>query len=143
MPLTLRLCLVLPLVLGVGIGRQSSAIVGLATANLATIDGTIALPTLRADVRVVRDTWGVPHIYAQSADDLFFAQGFVMAQDRLWQMETWRRAAEGRLAEIVGPTAVAAIASHACSSTRGPADDRELSAYHPDAWRLMTAYVAG
>ena len=71
MPLTLRLCLVLPLVLGVGIGRQSSAIVGLATANLATIDGTIALPTLRADVRVVRDTWGVPHIYAQSADDLF------------------------------------------------------------------------
>ena len=51
MPLTLRLCLVLPLVLGVGIGRQSSAIVGLATANLATIDGTIALPTLRADVR--------------------------------------------------------------------------------------------
>src|SRR5688500_7707406 len=143
MPLTLRLCLVFSLVLGAGLGRQSSGIIGLATANLATIDGTIALPTLRADVRVVRDTWGVPHIYAQSADDLFFAQGFVMAQDRLWQMETWRRAAEGRLAEIVGPTAVGRDRIARLLKYRGPVDDRELSAYHPDARRLMTAYVAG
>ena len=41
--------------------------------------------------RVVRDEWGVPHITAASDDDLFFAQGYVMAQDRLWQLEMWRR----------------------------------------------------
>ncbi|MFQ5954928.1 MAG: penicillin acylase family protein, partial [Kiloniellales bacterium] len=40
--------------------------------------------------------WGGPHIYAQSLEDLFFAQGFVIAQDRLWQMELWRRWSEGR-----------------------------------------------
>ena len=67
----------------------------LAKAALAQIDGEIKVPGLRAPVQVVRDTWGVPHITAQSADDLFFAQGYVMAQDRLWQMEMWRRAAEG------------------------------------------------
>ncbi len=52
---------------------------------------------LAAPVRIVRDTWGVPHIYAQNEDDLFFAQGFVQAQDRLFQMDLWRRSAQGRL----------------------------------------------
>ena len=79
----------------------------LATASLAQIDGEIEVAGLRAPVQVVRDTWGVPHITAHSTDDLFFAQGYVMAQDRLWQMEMWRRAAEGRMAEIAGPAAVA------------------------------------
>ena len=74
----------------------------LAKARLAQIDGEIKVAGLKAPVQVVRDTWGVPHISAQSADDLFFAQGYVMAQDRLWQMEMWRRAAEGRMAEIAG-----------------------------------------
>lgn len=143
MSLALRVSLLITLALGMGAGRQSSAVIGLATANLATLDGTIALPGLRADVRVVRDTWGVPHLYAQSTDDLFFAQGFVMAQDRLWQMEIWRRAAEGRLAEILGPPAAARDRVARLLKYRGPADDRELTPYHPDARRLMTAYVAG
>jgi len=59
----------------------------------------------RAGVTITRDRWGVPHIKAQSADDLFFAQGYVMAQDRLWQLEMWRRWREGRLAEIFGAAA--------------------------------------
>ena len=75
--------------------------------SLAQIDGEIDVAGLKAPVTVVRDRWGVPHITARSTDDLFFAQGYVMAQDRLWQMEMWRRASEGRLAEIVGPGAVA------------------------------------
>jgi penicillin amidase len=143
MPLALRLSLVVCLGFAAGSARQPSSIPALASASLATIDGSITLPSLRADVRVVRDTWGVPHIYAQSPDDLFFAQGFVMAQDRLWQMEMWRRSAEGRLAQILGPSAVARDRVARLLKYRGPADDREVSVYHPDARRFMTAYVAG
>ena len=143
MPVALRSALVLAsIILGAGLTRQPS-VIGLATANLSTIDGTIALAGLRGDVRVVRDRWGVPHIYAQSPDDLFFAQGFVMAQDRLWQMDMWRRAAEGRLAEILGPSALPRDRLARLLKYRGAADDRELTPYHPEARRLMTAYVAG
>jgi penicillin amidase len=143
MTLALRVAFLISLISASGLTRQSSSLLGLAAANLATIDGAIVIPALRADVRVVRDTWGVPHIYAQSADDLFFAQGFVMAQDRLWQMEMWRRSAEGRLAEILGPSAVERDRLTRLLKYRGPTDDRELTTYHPDARRLMTAYVAG
>lgn len=69
---------------------------------LPVIQGNLRLAALRAPVEIIRDRWGVPHIYAQNDDDLFFAQGFVHAQDRLWQMELNRRIPAGRLAEIVG-----------------------------------------
>src|SRR5262245_36898132 len=77
----------------------------LAQQSLATIDGTLNVSGLREPVEVVRDRWGVPHIYARNTDDLFFAQGYVIAQDRLWQMEMWRRSREGRMSEIRGPGA--------------------------------------
>lgn len=64
--------------------------------------GTIRLPGLTDRVEIIRDTDGVPHIYAQSMEDLFFAQGYVHAQDRFWQMELWRRIGSGRLAELFG-----------------------------------------
>jgi penicillin amidase len=98
---------------------------------------------LAANVEVRRDEWGVPHISAASADDLFFAQGFVAAQDRLWQMEIWRRTAEGRLAEIVGPAAVPRDRLTRLLKYRGAVDDAELRVYHPDARRLMTAFANG
>ncbi len=79
---------------------------GLSRAALAQLEGSVQLRGLDAPVTVTRDRWGVPHIAAQSTKDLYFAQGFVMAQDRLWQMEMWRRGAEGRLAEVLGPSAV-------------------------------------
>src|SRR5439155_1035274 len=66
------------------------------------VSGTLAVERLAAPVSVVRDRWGVPHIAAQNQDDLFFAQGFVQAQDRLFQMDLWRRAALGRLSEVLG-----------------------------------------
>ncbi len=66
-------------------------------------DGRLALDGLRAPVEIIRDTWGVPHIYASNDDDLFFAQGFVQAQDRLFQMDVNRRLGLGRLAEVTGP----------------------------------------
>jgi len=65
--------------------------------------GRITVDGLRGSVEVMRDRWGVPHIYAQDDRDLFFAQGYVHAQDRLWQMEFHRRLAAGRLSEIFGP----------------------------------------
>ena len=74
--------------------------------SLARIDGTLKAPGLKQTVEIIRDQQGIPHIYAQNDDDLFFAQGYVMAQDRLWQLEMWRRWREGRLAEIFGPEGV-------------------------------------
>ena len=67
--------------------------------------GTLRLPGLEAAVEVVRDRWGVPHIYAESTHDLMVAQGFVHAQDRLWQMDFQRRLVAGRLAEVLGAVA--------------------------------------
>ncbi|MDR5682697.1 MAG: penicillin acylase family protein [Armatimonadota bacterium] len=66
------------------------------------VSGSLIVPGLQAPVEVVRDRWGVPHIYARNERDLFFAQGFVHAQDRLWQMEMNRRTGSGRLSEIFG-----------------------------------------
>ena len=66
------------------------------------IHGTLALEGLLHSTEIIRDRWGIPHIYAQNLHDLFFAQGFVHAQDRLWQMELNRRVAQGRLSEIFG-----------------------------------------
>ncbi len=74
--------------------------------RLPQTDGTLRVSGLEAPVEIVRDRWGVPHIYANSLPDLFFAQGFVHAQDRLWQMEINRRTAAGRLSEIFGDVAL-------------------------------------
>ena len=115
----------------------------LAGRTLATIDGELAVPGLREPVEVIRDEWGVPHIYAQNDDDLFFAQGYVMAQDRLWQMEMWRRWREGRLAEIFGPEALDYDRRTRLMMFRGPWDETEWTSYHPDAQRLFAAHAAG
>jgi penicillin amidase len=72
--------------------------------SLAQLDGTITLPGLSAPVSVVRDAHGVPHLTASTLPDLFFAQGYVTAQDRLWQMDLTRRAAGGEMAEIFPPS---------------------------------------
>lgn len=74
-----------------------------AEAALPRLDGDVHLGRLSAPVVVLRDAHGVPHINAATQDDLFIAQGYVTAQDRLWQMDTFRRTANGELAEILGP----------------------------------------
>ncbi len=65
---------------------------------------TLTVSGLKANVTVRRDGRGIPHIEAKSEDDLFFAQGYVMASDRLWQMDLYRRVARGETAEIFGKT---------------------------------------
>ena len=54
-------------------------------------------------IEIYRDNWGINHIYAKNQKDLFFAQGYAAAKDRLFQFEIWRRQAEGNLSEILGP----------------------------------------
>ena len=77
-----------------------------AKAALPQLDGDVHLAGLSAPVTVRRDAHGVPHIDAATQDDLFVAQGYVTAQDRLWQMDTSRRNSNGELAEIMGPALV-------------------------------------
>ncbi len=115
----------------------------LAASVLSQIDGEIVLDGLSEPVEVIRDEWGVPHIYAENTEDLFFAQGYVMAQDRLWQMELWRRWREGRLAEIYGPAALEYDERTRLMMFRGPFDDSEWTSYHPEAERIFTAYANG
>src|SRR5689334_3455041 len=74
--------------------------------GLPTINGTASLPGLSAQATVVRDSSGITHITAATRHDLFMAQGYVHAQDRLFQMDFVRRLASGRLAEVAGPGAV-------------------------------------
>jgi penicillin amidase len=122
---------------------QTASLKELARSSLARIDGELRVPGLQKDVQVIRDTWGVPHIYAQNVDDLFFAQGYVMAQDRLWQLELWRRWHQGRLAEIFGPKAFDYDARARLTMFRGPWDAKEWTNYHPDAERLFGAWASG
>lgn len=69
---------------------------------LPRVNGTITMPGVQQAVHVFRDPWGVPHIYASCNEDLFFAQGYVHAQERLWQMELNRLTARGQLSELFG-----------------------------------------
>jgi len=78
----------------------------MAEAALPPVEGEIAIQGLREPVEVVRDTWGVPHIRAANREDLFFAQGFVQASERLFQMDLAYRLATGRLSEALGEAAL-------------------------------------
>jgi penicillin amidase len=73
-----------------------------ATSSLPKVNGTVAVAGLSAPVEIIRDRQGVPHIRAQNMEDLLFAQGYVTAQDRLWEMDMTRRYAAGELSEILG-----------------------------------------
>src|SRR3972149_12287452 len=81
----------------------AGATAGLLWSFLPVTSGELSVRGLGGPVEVLRDRYGVPHVYAERLTDLVFAQGFVTAQDRLWQMDLLRRAAAGRLAEILGP----------------------------------------
>jgi len=122
-------------------GRQTPKTAG-APGRLAQITGRITLAGLERPVEVIRDRWGVPHIYAQTTDDLFFAQGFVVAQDRLWQLEMWRRTGEGRLAEVLGEKALPRDIFARLLLYRGDME-AEWASYAPDARRIVTAFVRG
>ena len=128
---------------GVSTAPLAADVKELARQSLPQLEGTLQAPGLKQPVEIVRDRWGIPHIYAQNLDDLFFAQGYVTAQDRLWQMEMWRRWHEGRLSEIYGPVAFEHDRRTRLLTYRGPMDEREWTSYHPDARRIFTAFANG
>src|SRR5262245_50314418 len=113
-----------------------------ARAVLAQTSGTIKLKGLQRPVNVLRDEWGIAHIFAETQDDLFFAQGFVSAQDRLWQLDLWRRVGEGKLAEILGPTAIERDRFARLIRYRGDMQ-REYESYAPDARQIIEDFVRG
>jgi penicillin amidase len=102
----------------------------------------LSVPGLDQPVEVLRDRWGISHIYARNEHDLFFAQGFVVAGDRLFQLEMWRRQATGTLAEIQGPRALGRDIGARLLQYRGDLT-RELNRYHPRGEAIITAFVQG
>jgi penicillin G amidase len=109
---------------------------------LPQLGGTIGVPGLQKEVIVERDHWGVPHIRANSVEDLAEAQGFVMAQDRLWQMDLLRRVARGQLSEILGP-ATLDIDKEFRTFGFGRAAERDISQMEPASRAVMEAYARG
>ena len=94
---------VLLVLLVVAIGAGALWLRSGAVAELPQLDGTLHLSGLSSPVTVRRDAHGVPHIEAATQADLFLAQGYLTAEERLWQMDTFRRNANGDLAQILGP----------------------------------------
>src|SRR5665213_356262 len=111
-------------------------------AALPQIDGTLHASGLSAPVTVTRDAHGVPSIQAANLDDLLFAQGFVTAQDRLWQMDALRRHAAGDLAEILGPSLVEHDRTQRTLQLRAAAD-RAVTVLPPDQLHQLDAYARG
>jgi penicillin amidase len=113
-----------------------------ARAALAQHTGTLPVFGLKDAVEVLRDRWGVPHIYARNTEDLFFAQGYVVAQDRMWQLELWRRNGEGKLAEVLGPDYVQRDQFARLIAFRGDWDE-EFQKYHPEGRKILDSFARG
>ena len=103
---------------------------------------SVQMPGLSQPVEILRDRWGINHIYAQNEADLFFAQGYAAAKDRTFQFEVWRRQATGTVAEILGRRELLRDRGARLHMFRGDMDD-ELNRYHPRGKAIIEAYVRG
>jgi penicillin G amidase len=103
---------------------------------------TLTVPGLSQPVEIVKDHWGISHIYAKNEADLFFAQGYNVARDRLFQLEMWRRQATGTLAEILGKKEVKRDIGNRLFQFRGDLS-QELNWYHPRSAAIVEAFVRG
>jgi len=124
-------------------GTGGAGLKSLARQSLTKLDGEVSLPGVREPIEIIRDKWGVAHIYAKNEEDLFFAQGYVVAQDRLWQLYMWRMEHEGRLAEILGPAAFDRDHETRLLMFRGPFDDKEWTSYHSRGKVILAAFASG
>jgi penicillin amidase len=118
----------------------TAAISGAANGNAAT--ETLTLNGLEHPVEILRDRWGVAHIYAQSEHDLFFAQGYNVASDRLFQLEMWRRQATGTVSEILGKKELTRDIGNRLFQYRGDLA-KELRWYHPHGAAIIGSFVRG
>ena len=105
-------------------------------------DGQIQVEGLDAPVEIYRDSFGVPHIYASTSHDLFFAQGYVHAQDRFWQMDFWRHIGSGRLSELLGDSL---IETDQVLRTLGFARiaQEEIETFDPTSKAILESYSEG
>lgn len=110
--------------------------------SLAQVQGRIELAGLEQPVTVIRDQWGVPHIYARTRNDLMFASGFVQAQDRLFQMDLLRRVGEGRLAEWLGESALPSDRFARALGFHRQAE-KNLAHASEEVKQILAAYAAG
>jgi penicillin amidase len=134
------------LVLGlVGVLGLGAGLFHLARTRQPHLDGTVTHASLEKPVRVARDDWGTPHIFADNEADASFALGYVMAQDRLFQMEVFRRLSQGELAEIAGPLAVPVDAIIRSFRLRQHAEEflAGEAGQYPEVRRVADAFVAG
>ena len=102
----------------------------------------LTLSGLKEPVEIIRDEWGVNHIYAKNQHDLFFAQGYAAAKDRLFQFEIWRRQATGTVAEILGQREINRDIGSRLFKFRGDMK-QEMNHYHNDGEEIITAYSDG
>ncbi len=116
--------------------------IGAAEAQPAIETTRFQVPGLEAPVEILVDRWGVAHVFAGGQDDLFFAQGWNAARDRLWQIDLWRRRGEGTLSEVFGPGFVEQDRAARLLLYRGDMH-AEWLAYASDTKRIVTAWVRG
>ena len=137
-----RAGLVILLLLVLGVAAVCYWFYSGAKKSLPQIDGTIALQGLKTPVTVLRDNHGVPTIEAASLDDLFFAQGYVTAQDRLWSMDVYRRFAAGELSAALGSRYVKRDIYQRTLGFRAVAQ-RAVAALSPRDRAYLEAYAKG
>jgi len=104
--------------------------------------GSLKMKGLSAPVEILRDHWGIPHIYARTTADVIFAQGFVHAQERLWQMDFNRRLVAGRLSEILGPVSVPLDRWMRTLTMRRVAEG-EVEILDDESRQILETYAAG
>ena len=102
----------------------------------------VKISGLEQPVEIIRDKWGINHIYAENQHDLFFAQGYAAAKDRLFQFEIWRRQATGTVAELLGPKELKRDIGTRLFKYRGDLTE-EFNYYHEDGVAIIQAYVDG
>ncbi len=109
---------------------------------LFSCESKIELENLIDEVEVIRDKFGINHIYANNQEDLFFMQGYLAAKDRLFQFEIWRRQATGTVSEVFGEEELERDIGTRLFKFRGNIID-ELNHYHDDGFEIINSYVKG
>ena len=137
-----RWVLLLPIALVIAMAVLAAWFYFLARASLPQVDGVAKVAGLAQQVTVIRDGYGVPHIQAENLPDLLFAQGYVTAQDRFWQMDMTRRFAAGELAEALGKDFVKTDREQRILSLRQVAE-RSVASLSPTDRAQLEAYVRG
>lgn len=137
-----KLLIAIMILLGIGLIAGILYVRHISRKGLPDYNAEIDLKGMQSEVTVYRDAYAIPHIFAANAHDLYRATGYVMAQDRLWQMDLFRRATAGRLSEIFGPDLVET--DHLMRALRIPEKSRMvLSRQSQEILEILQAFADG